>query len=369
MPKGNKKGKRQDAKVAPAQTEDDFDDMLAEVCAADLTITAATSVHNPTAAAANTTTSSSSSSFSFTPRVPGRPTPSPAAPATGQTVTDDAINAAIKRNDLAQLRRWGRQGLRVTSGRPICYLAYNGAPLDVLRCLVNDLGADVNQTTKSGVGECGALHLAAQTGNVDMVSCLVKELGADINLANERGWTALWLAAAEGNVDMVSYLVKELGADVNQANDAGWTALWLAAAEGKLDVVRCLLKLRADVNEADNNGMTPLMVASAAKYEEVVVWLVKAGADTQAKVPGFTTTAAAMSSQIGASTSQTAYLEAKEHCSNSGCSGAGLKKCPACKQARYCGEPCQLAHWKAHKADCKRWSAEVLAGKDKGKGK
>jgi hypothetical protein len=56
------------------------------------------------------------------------------------------------------------------------------------------------------------------------------------------------------------------------------------------------------------------------------------------------------------------------HCSNTGCSGAGIKRCPACKQARYCGEPCQLAHWKAHKADCKRWSAELKAGKGKGKG-
>jgi hypothetical protein len=64
---------------------------------------------------------------------------------------------------------------------------------------------------------------------------------------------------------------------------------------------------------------------------------------------------------MNASAEQTAYLEAKTHCSNPGCSGAGIKRCPACKQARYCGEPCQYAHWKAHKADCKRWSAELKA--------
>jgi hypothetical protein len=40
----------------------------------------------------------------------------------------------------------------------------------------------------------------------------------------------------------------------------------------------------------------------------------------------------------------------------------GIKRCPACKQARYCGEPCQYAHWKAHKANCKRWSAELKVG-------
>jgi hypothetical protein len=39
MPKQNKdtKGKRQKAGAATAQTNDDFDDMLAELCAADLT--------------------------------------------------------------------------------------------------------------------------------------------------------------------------------------------------------------------------------------------------------------------------------------------------------------------------------------------
>jgi ankyrin repeat protein len=324
MPKTIKNGKRQGTKASPAQTDDGFDDMLAEVCAADLTISAATSVRNPIAAAANTTTSSSSSLS--TPRVPGRPPPSPAAPETEEMVSGSAIVDACKRGDTAQLRRWGRQGFRVTIGNTLCYLAYNGAPLDVLRCLVNDLGANVNQTTKSSVG---ALHLAAEDGNVDLVSCLAKELGA---------------------------------------NEDGVTSLWLAASLGNLDMVRCLLKLKANVNQAAPNGVTPLMSASFGKHEEVVVWLVKAGADTQATFDS-NATAAILSSQIGASTSQTAYLEAKEHCSNPGCGGAGLKKCPACKQARYCGEPCQLAHWKAHKADCKRWGAELAAGKDKDKGR
>jgi hypothetical protein len=46
------------------------------------------------------------------------------------------------------------------------------------------------------------------------------------------------------------------------------------------------------------------------------------------------------------------------HCSNPGCEGAGIRKCTWCKQARYCGQPCFLAHWKAHKADCKRLDRE-----------
>jgi hypothetical protein len=49
-------------------------------------------------------------------------------------------------------------------------------------------------------------------------------------------------------------------------------------------------------------------------------------------------------------------------CSSPGCSGAGLLRCTACEQARYCGQQCQRAHWKAHKTDCKRLRANLEAG-------
>jgi hypothetical protein len=44
MLKNIKKGKRQGTKVAPAQTDADFDAMLAEVCVAKLTISAPTDI-------------------------------------------------------------------------------------------------------------------------------------------------------------------------------------------------------------------------------------------------------------------------------------------------------------------------------------
>jgi hypothetical protein len=128
-------------------------------------------------------------------------------------------------------------------------------------------------------------------------------------------------------------------------------------------VVRTLVKLGDDIDRSSNDGVTPLMVASAKNHFEVVKWLVKAGPDTQSVVNSYPTdTAATLSREVGASAEQTAYLEAKTHCSNVGCSGAGIMKCTGCRQAQYCGEACQLAHWKAHKADCRRWSAELAAG-------
>jgi hypothetical protein len=126
----------------------------------------------------------------------------------------------------------------------------------------------------------------------------------------------------------------ECGAHINQARHDGFTPLFMAAQEGCLDVVRFLVKeLGADVNQERLNGSTPLMPASFNKHADVVTWLIKAGANPQTSVPGFGT-AAAFSKVAGASMEQTAYLEAKTHCSCPSCSEPGLTKCTGCLQAR-----------------------------------
>jgi hypothetical protein len=98
------------------------------------------------------------------------------------------------------------------------------------------------------------------------------------------------------------------------------------------------------------------MVASYEKHADIVRWLIKEGANTQAGAPAsgytFKFTAASISTIVEASAEQTSYLAAKR-----------TARIPAV-EARYCGEPCQYAHWKLHKADCKRWSAKLKA-KDK----
>jgi ankyrin repeat protein len=309
-------------------------------------------------------------------------------------VPEERIFEAIKRDDIAQLRRWARQGLRVTSDRPLAravclgklgmaqYLvqelgaevneaddtgytplsfAAGKGDLAMVRCLVKKLGADVNKANLTGATP---LHVAVWEGKLAVVRCLVKELGADVNKVDNAGYTPLNSAAGAGDLTIVHCLGKELDADVNQADQEGATPLYFAAHGGKLAVVQCLVKeLGADINQATQHGGTPLMTAAANKHSDVVKWLIKAGADTQATLFEVTDcTAADFSRHVGASADQTAYLEAKTHCSNPGCSGAGLLKCTGCKQARYCGEACQLAHWKAHKADCRRWSAELVAG-------
>jgi ankyrin repeat protein len=129
-------------------------------------------------------------------------------------------------------------------------------------------------------------------------------------------------------------------------------------------VVRCLVEeLGADVNLARKDSATALMVAASKSNHKIVAYLMRHGADPQVSAPIFGT-AAHISKTHGASAEQTAYLEAKTHCSNHGCTGAGAKKCTGCKQVRYCGQQCQLAHWQAHKADCKA-AVELKSARDK----
>ena len=49
-------------------------------------------------------------------------------------------------------------------------------------------------------------------------------------------------------------------------------------------------------------------------------------------------------------------------CANPGCGATdGLRRCGGCSAVRYCGEACSHAHWRAHKAECRRVAAERQA--------
>jgi ankyrin repeat protein len=165
--------------------------------------------------------------------------------------------------------------------------------------------------------------------------------------------TPLIIASLKGHLPVVQSLVEEFGADVDGALDDGSTSLYIACEFGQMDVVRCLVKeFGADVNKAKRDGRTPLMMASKLKDDSMVRFLTKYGANVQASSNHFGT-AANVSEMFGAPLVQTEFLKAKTHCANPVCSGTGLKKCAGCEKVYFCGSECQVAHWPAHKAECK----------------
>jgi hypothetical protein len=78
---------------------------------------------------------------------------------------EDAIVEACEDGDLAQLQRWGQQGVRVSAWQAWVAAAMNRHP-DIMRCLVNDLGADVNQEDNDN--GFSPLHIATQSGHLDL---------------------------------------------------------------------------------------------------------------------------------------------------------------------------------------------------------
>jgi hypothetical protein len=204
MPKNKKQGKQEEDK--------DFDKMLAEFRAADLA--------TPSNASGTLSTSSSSTGTRLDARPSVTSLPSSAlASAAGPYVSEEAIIDACLAGDLAELRRWGRQGVRVSTALPLLQAVRNGASFDVLRCLVKELGANVNQRDN-----IVALTAAAYLGKYEIVRYLIEKLGADVNILDNDGFTPLYLAASKGHLAAVQVLLS-LGADVNSVDEYGATPL------------------------------------------------------------------------------------------------------------------------------------------------
>jgi hypothetical protein len=96
----------------------------------------------------NTTNSTATTAASMTPAMEGMKVPE-----------DDVIQCCL-RGDLAQLRRWAHQGVRCVSATPLVQAALVGK-LEIVKCLVLELRADINQADVNGHT---ALYTAAQGG-------------------------------------------------------------------------------------------------------------------------------------------------------------------------------------------------------------
>jgi ankyrin repeat protein len=178
-------------------------------------------------------------------------------------------------------------GARVDSEFPsfgwssLCIAAMHGR-LNMIRCLVTELGADAHMPSSSGHGVTPLLSAIAND-HLDVARCLVKEYEVDVNKA-EVGWlTPLIYAINNGKPEMVRWLVEDLGADVHKANSCGETSLHAAIAIGDLNMMRLLVHdLHACVDHAavGFEGFTPLNFAAKRNQPDMLRCLVaELGAD------------------------------------------------------------------------------------------
>jgi hypothetical protein len=160
MPKREKKEKQRKGGAVTAKNGDDLESMLAKFRAADLAALEASSDRSAKSNESNYHSASAASSN----RAP--------------SVSDDTITKACIDGDFTRIRIWGRQGVRLVAAIPFCSIVVMGR-VDVMRCMVKELGADVHRAHDSNVLS-SPLFLAAKGRRVDMIRALA-ELGADIN--------------------------------------------------------------------------------------------------------------------------------------------------------------------------------------------
>jgi hypothetical protein len=165
--------------------------------------------------------------------------------------TEDMFAEAARAGDLEQLEQFARQGIRVMTVEPLLKGVKTGS-LEVLRFLVEELGADVNRVERFKITP---LIKAVLMASVAVVECLVLELGADINQAS--GLTPLTMAASQGDMEMVSCLV-QVGAKMEAADEDGNTALHVSADDGHLKRLNFLAEKgdAANIAAANNKGET-----------------------------------------------------------------------------------------------------------------
>ncbi|AWW50842.1 ankyrin repeat domain-containing protein [Wolbachia endosymbiont of Folsomia candida] len=125
---------------------------------------------------------------------------------------------------------------------------------------------------KYGSEQDSLLHLAAMVGEINAVRYLIRK-GVDVNSQNALLHTPLHLAAAIGHAEIVKVLVEEGNAELDVFDARNQTPMHYAVNNKKLEIVKLLLKLGGDVNLARKGQgsmeLSPLHNAvSVSNYDE-----------------------------------------------------------------------------------------------------
>uniref|UniRef100_A0A2K6UYH1 2-5A-dependent ribonuclease n=1 Tax=Saimiri boliviensis boliviensis TaxID=39432 RepID=A0A2K6UYH1_SAIBB len=156
---------------------------------------------------------------------------------------------------------------------------------------LHERGADVNLRRKTREdqerlkkGGATALMDAAEEGHEEVLKILLDEMGADVNACDNMGRNALiraLLSSHNRNVEATTHLLLDHGADVNVRGEKGKTPLILAVEKRHLGLVQRLLEEEhIEIDDTDSEGKTALLLAVELRLKEIAELLCSRGAST-----------------------------------------------------------------------------------------
>lgn len=179
---------------------------------------------------------------------------------------------------------------REKDGCPPIFVAARKGNVDVVKYLINDCNADIEQrgryesTDDQSVHQVSPLWVAAVAGRLDMVKLLVQS-GADINSTSNTGSTPLRSAcflctedqqSSSQHFEIVKYLV-ENNANISRPNQNGGTCLINSVQSVQL--IKYLLDNGASIDSCDMQSKSALHYAIQEGRLEATKLFLKSGAN------------------------------------------------------------------------------------------
>jgi len=166
--------------------------------------------------------------------------------------------------------------------------------------MVSLLAPTSSLTRTTPVGNTIAM-IAAEAGQLEVLKLLVDRLGADLSRSNHDGETALHLAALNGRSSVVEYILsKDPTLTEAKESKSGNTPFIYAVMGGDLDTVKHIARSdRASIHVENNHDRTPLMFAARHGHIDVVKWLMNQGVSKSVRdLDGFSAISLAKTADI-----------------------------------------------------------------------
>jgi len=175
---------------------------------------------------------------------------------------------ACSRGNIQEVRKNMLRGVSVNSsnrdGRTPLHMACSHGHEEMVRVLVDEMGADINPEDKHGNTPIND----AVRHKHDKCAEILRSRGVKLRYPAEEMAVQLCQAAFNDDMDMIQRYVRN-GADLSAGDYDGRTCMHLAASEGRMEIVKYLLDMGTDPNVTDRMGSTPMEDAIRHGHREV----------------------------------------------------------------------------------------------------